>query len=187
MDGRHAQPLWCADGALTVRMRKHVSAIATAHVFSIWSLPGRKSLTHDGGLLQLTASTGLQALRVAIDADLAHGDTFAYVISACDEMATQWRAVQSFADVVGRKPPVAASHATEPGRQSIVHTRALQALDGVLHGATQREIAEALFGPADVAGRWSADGELRAQVRHLIRRGRSLMSGEYLRLLGAGR
>jgi hypothetical protein len=62
---------------------------------------------------------------------------------------------------------------------------ALQALDGVRAGATQREIAEALFGVAEVESRWSADGELRAYVRHLIRRGRTYSNGGYRKLLGS--
>jgi hypothetical protein len=62
--------------------------------------------------------------------------------------------------------------------------RTLQALDAVLAGASQREIAVALFGSASVALRWSADGELRAQVRRLIRRGEELAANGYRRLAG---
>jgi hypothetical protein len=50
-------------------------------------------------------------------------------------------------------------------------------------GATQREVAQALFGAAVVAERWYALGELRAQVRRLARRGRALVDGGYRRLL----
>ena len=47
-------------------------------------------------------------------------------------------------------------------------------------------IAAALFGEAAVGARWSHDGDLRAQVRHLIRRGRKLVDGGYRTLLGDG-
>src|SRR3546814_7271716 len=65
--------------------------------------------------------------------------------------------------------------------------RALQALDGALAGASQRRIATVLFGEEDVAARWSPDGELRAQVRYLIQRGRAMMEGEYRSLLASAR
>jgi hypothetical protein len=65
----------------------------------------------------------------------------------------------------------------------LLHMRALQALDGVLSGASQREIGIVLFGPNVVAQKWHADGELRARVRYLIRRATALMNGDYCRLL----
>jgi hypothetical protein len=48
-----------------------------------------------------------------------------------------------------------------------------------------RDIGEAIFGSEAVMTRWHADSELRAQVRHLIRRGRTLMNGGYRTLLTA--
>jgi hypothetical protein len=63
--------------------------------------------------------------------------------------------------------------------------RALQALDGVLAGASQREIAVVLFGSEVVTEKWHSDGELRARVRYLIRRASALMNGGYRRLLVA--
>jgi hypothetical protein len=62
--------------------------------------------------------------------------------------------------------------------------RILQALDAALARASHREIAAAVFSQARVSQRWSADGELRAQVRHLIRRGEELTTGGYRRLAG---
>jgi hypothetical protein len=44
-------------------------------------------------------------------------------------------------------------------------------------------VAEVLFGITAVAERWYNDGDLRAQVRRLIRRGQTLMDGGYHRLL----
>jgi hypothetical protein len=70
-----------------------------------------------------------------------------------------------------------------PNRSSLLHMRALQALDGTLAGASQRDVAEMLFGADSVAGRWHADSDLRAQVRRLIRRGQCLMQGDYRHLL----
>ena len=61
--------------------------------------------------------------------------------------------------------------------------RALQVLDGLAAGASQRELAVALFGSAAVAHGWQPDGALRAQLRYLIRRARGLMAGEYRSLI----
>ena len=65
----------------------------------------------------------------------------------------------------------------------MLHMHTLQALDGTLAGASQRGVAEVLFGINTVAERWYDDSDLRAQVRRLIRRGQTLMDGGYQRLL----
>jgi hypothetical protein len=70
-----------------------------------------------------------------------------------------------------------------PTRIAVMHMRALQALDGVQAGASQREVASVLFGEEVVAARWGTDSELRAQVRHLFRRARAYMRGGYRRLV----
>lgn len=60
----------------------------------------------------------------------------------------------------------------------------LQALDGWLAGASQRDIAVALFGEARVEADWRDPRDhLRDQVRRAVRRGRDLMEGGYRRLL----
>ncbi len=62
--------------------------------------------------------------------------------------------------------------------------RMLQVLDGRAAGASHREIAAAIFGDQVIRRRWSADGELRAQVRYLTRRSTLLVSNGYRRLAG---
>ncbi len=69
-------------------------------------------------------------------------------------------------------------------RASLLHLHALQALDASQAGAHHRDIAGALFGADAVRMRWTADGELRAQVRHLLNRAEGLMRGGYLALAG---
>ena len=62
--------------------------------------------------------------------------------------------------------------------------RALQVLDGSLAGATQREIAAAVFGSHRVERDWTDPRDhLRDQVRRAIHRGRALMAGGYFQLL----
>ena len=68
----------------------------------------------------------------------------------------------------------------------MLHMRTLQALDGTLAGASQRGVAEVLFGITAVTERWYDDGDLRAQVRRLIRRGQTLTDGGYRHLLQLG-
>ena len=60
----------------------------------------------------------------------------------------------------------------------------LAALDLRCAGASDREIAVALFGRERVEADWSDPGEhLRDRVRRAVRRGRALMNGGYRRLL----
>jgi hypothetical protein len=60
----------------------------------------------------------------------------------------------------------------------------LQAIDGAMATASQREIAVALFGRRRVEVDWSDPADhVRDRVRRAIRRGRSLISSVYLDLL----
>lgn len=64
--------------------------------------------------------------------------------------------------------------------------RCLFALDASLKDRTHRDIARALFGPEETQGSDFATSTLRDVTARLVRRGRALMSGGYLRLLRAG-
>ena len=68
-------------------------------------------------------------------------------------------------------------------RNETLHLRALQALDGVAAGATQREIAQVIFGQEHVQDGWHADSSLRRQIRHYLSRGNFFMREGYLDLL----
>jgi hypothetical protein len=67
--------------------------------------------------------------------------------------------------------------------RAIAHLRSLQALDGALAGASQREIAIGLFGLERVQAHWLADSALRAQVRRDLQRARAYSSGDYRALV----
>ncbi len=69
-----------------------------------------------------------------------------------------------------------------PPPAALLELHTLQALDATLAGASLREVGEGLFGADAVAADWHADGELRARVRRLVRRGNALMRGGYRRL-----
>lgn len=61
---------------------------------------------------------------------------------------------------------------------------ALIALDGSRAGATYREIAEVIYGPALVAERWGrGQRNLKDQLIRAVRRGRRLMNSGYAELL----
>ncbi|WP_350090804.1 DUF2285 domain-containing protein [Thalassobaculum sp.] len=91
-------------------------------------------------------------------------------------------AIEAFNAVLATGAIPASSFPAEPrGRRLRV---VLQALDGWLAGATNREIAAALFGRRRVDADWRDPRDhLRDQVRRAIRRGRALMAGGYRRLL----
>jgi len=103
-------------------------------------------------------------------------------------LSTRWLTTRRLIrDLTNPSPQTNRPSARRPTRLVLTHMRALQALDATLAGASHRDIGEAIFGSEAMMARWHADSELRAQVRHLIRRGRSLMNGGYRALLAAGR
>lgn len=107
------------------------------------------------------------------------------MVSADDDIDTQWAIISVLTRLLGHKSRSAgrARKSLYPTRDAIVQMRTLQALDGALLGASHQAIATALFGYKEGVLRWHADGDVRARVRHLVRRGRALMDGGYRALL----
>lgn len=65
--------------------------------------------------------------------------------------------------------------------------RALQAYDGMVAGASQREIAVALMGEEFVREEWNGRSDfLRARVQRLLQYGRKMVNGGYRTILGKG-
>lgn len=151
--------------------------------FDLWAIPGGKSLTADGADLHLHVRAGGGLVGLVLSETLRDGDRFACVVPVGAKVQAA-RAVLDLAFGLLRKPRVGTrTSVSRPSRSAVVYIRALQALDGTLAGASQREVAIALFGEARVAADWTADSELRAQVRYLIQRGHTLMQGQYRTLL----
>jgi hypothetical protein len=164
-----------------VRLVSHTDP--DAQRFDLWAVPGRKTLTPDGRHFRLQGTCGRQLIELVVSDGLPDGAPFCYAMSAGAE-PKQYRFTLESAVTLLQRPRAATRTAlSRPPRSAIIHARALQSLDGTLAGASQREIATALFGEARTADGWSPDGELRAQVRYLIQRGRALMEGEYRSLL----
>jgi len=151
--------------------------------FSLWKIPGQKTLFHDGADLLLTARSNHETSRVSIDARLGEGSAFEFGVPASADLPEAWRAVShTFALLASRRRPARLS-AHRPNRYALFHARSLQALDGEAAGASHREIARVIYGESEVWQRWTTNSELRAQLRHLLRRGHELVDGGYRRLI----
>lgn len=139
-------------------------------------------MAHTGEHLSLTAEHGPHRLRVSLSTALADGSPYGLTVPLDPYLRTRLSGYQVQANAIhGKWPAVDARKIT---RASLLHLHALQALDASQDGAHHRDIAGALFGVDAVRTRWTADGELRAQVRHLLTRAEGLMRGGYLALAG---
>jgi hypothetical protein len=183
LDARQVHPRWlaAADALLQVRA---VSAhdVSDRPVFSLWTIPGRKRLAHAGAQLSLAVEHGPNRLRASLATELEEGAAYGLSVPLDVHLRTRLSGYQAQAHAIqGQWSPVATKKIT---RASLLHLHALQALDAWQAGAHHREIAGALFGADAVRKRWTADGELRAQLRHLLTRAEGLMRGGYLALAG---
>ena len=178
LDARSAEPVWLPDPDLLVAAAPAI--VDGAEPFSLWSLPGRKSLVHDGRRILVRSTLGRRVLRLAVSLSLGDGMPFAYAVPAGPRGPTGLKAVADLAaalagtPVTGRRPAVT--------RTDLVHMRALQALDAEQAGASERGIAELVFAPLDEPESWN-DSATRAQVRYLLDHGHGLRDGGYRHLL----
>lgn len=158
---------------------------STRQTFDLWHVPGRKRLTLGETGLTLLTELSAQRLRVSLADDLSDGAAYTCTVPLGPGRHGQLDAFNTQAQVLrGHAPAEYSTRAVT--RAALLHLRALQALDGAQAGASQRDIAQALFG-LEAVGRWQADGELRAQIRYLLRRAEAYMSGGYLALAGIRR
>lgn len=186
-DARDAHPDWFPDPSSVVQVYPDADPTADALLFQLWRFPGRKHLTHDGKRLVLTTQLVGRMLRMVISPALEDGMAYAYAVRTGYQLRERWHAIEAeLAMLDAAKVHCTAITTGRSDRTSMLHMRTLQALDGTLAGASQRGVAEALFGITAVTERWYDDSDLRAQVRRLIRRGQTLMGGEYRHLLQLG-
>ncbi|MGJ7491417.1 DNA -binding domain-containing protein [Variovorax sp. ZT4R33] len=149
-------------------------------------MPGRKRLALGAAGLTLAAEVAARRLQLALADDVADGTAYACTVPLGPELRGQLDAFHVQAQALaGHAPPAAPVRAVT--RSALLHLRALQALDAAQASASHREIAQVLFGLEAVVLRWHEDGELRAQVRHLLRRARAYRDGGYLALAGVRR
>jgi len=178
LDSRSAEPLWHPDPDPLVAFAPAI--VDVAEPFSLWSLPGRKSLVHDGRRLLMRSMLGRRTVRAAISLSLSDGMPFAYAApSGFRGRRTLQAAAELDAALAGtppatRKPPVT--------RSDMVHMRALQALDVERDGGSEHDIAELVFGPFGEPESWN-DSTIRASVRYLLDHGHRFRDGGYRDLL----
>lgn len=97
-------------------------------------------------------------------------------------LSPQIRALRALADLARSRDLRPALYL--PASRGARFVRVLQALDGWLAGATQRQIAVALFGEYRVDQDWSDSRQsLRDQTRRAIARGKAFTAGGYLQLI----
>ena len=184
LDARSSQPRWAGVASVSL-VPAHGDGDASSR-FSLWRIPGRKQLFHAGPELRLWSRTDACAASLRLALGLKDSEAFAYVIPA-DGLATARllavrEALESYRSA-GKTLRVSTSVAGR-SRTDLFHMRALQAFDATVAGASHRDIADVLFG-SDVACGWSSDSDVRAQVRHLIKRARHYVNRGYFALLGA--
>ena len=156
---------------------------AAARRFDLWRIPGRKRLALDGPDLSLTVDLGAQRKCLSLSGAMADGTAYASVVPLTPQLRGQLDTFNAQAQALeGQAPRL--DPARPITRAALLHLRALQALDASQAGASHRDIAQALFGLEAVVLRWHEDGDLRAQVRHLLRRAEALMNGGYLAMAG---
>lgn len=179
LDAREAHPVWIgAEDRLPHLRPAQVGSAGDGPVFGLWRIRGRKHLLHAGADLILSALDGRQRLRTSVSPALAEGSACRLSLPPGGEAAAASAALQGLR---GEHHAPAFRHVS---RMDMLHMRGLQAIDALQVGCGHREIAEAVFGADAAAGRWHADSDLRAQVRHILSRAKALMAGDYLRLAG---
>lgn len=156
---------------------------AAARRFDLWRIPGRKRLALDGPDLALTAELSARRMRLSLSGALADGLAYTSTVPLMPQLRGQLDTFSAQAQMLaGQTPRLEPVRAVT--RAALLHLRALQALDASQAGASHRDIAQVLFGLEAVVLRWHEDGELRAQVRHLLRRAEAFMADGYLALAG---
>ena len=170
LDARDAHPAWLPGHAGVVQLYPDADPPQDATAFEFWRIPGHKQLIHDGKRLVLIARSPGRCLRFALAPGLEDGMAVAH--------AQRGGAV---APALGHAPSAVQTR-PRPTPAALLELHTLQALDATLTGASLRDVAEGLFGADAVAADWHADGDLRARVRRLVRRGNALMRGGYRQL-----
>lgn len=178
LDARSAEPVWLPDPGVLIAATPAI--VDSAEPFSLWTLPGRKSLVHDGRRILVRSTLGRRVLRLAVSLSLGDGMPFAYAVPAGARGQGGLKAAADLAAALAGTPVKARRPAVT--RTDLVHMRALQALDAERAGASERAIAELVFAPFDEPESWN-DSAIRAQVRYLLDHGRTYRDGGYRDLL----
>lgn len=152
-----------------------------APAFDPWTFPGRKAIGHDGRRLALKLCRRGRSWHLHIAGALDTGMPFTFAIAPDDRAGARLREAHEMLTVIAEGAADLAGRRS--ATEATITMQSLQALDGHLGGASERDIAIAIFGTRMVTEKWHGDSELRARVRYFIRRGRTMMNGGYRSLL----
>jgi hypothetical protein len=131
-------------------------------------------LIHDGVAVHVRFSGKGHLVDAVVSPELKEGAPFSFGVAPGEAHCMSSSVAKKLNELLVGTSQVSNKVGHRPTRTALTHLSAIQALDGALHGASHREIAIALFGLCAVQRDWSADGDLRARVRYLIRRGQQL-------------
>ncbi len=180
LDARTADPVWLPDPDALIALGPAVRD--DSDPFSVWSIPGRKSLVHDGKRLLVRTRLGRRVVRLAVSLALSDGMPYAYAVASGPRARSGALAATELAEALtGSSGP---GRGAAVSRGALVNMRALQALDALAVGASERDIAVMVFGTAETDATWNASAT-RAMVRYLVRHGRRMRDGSYRALLRA--
>ena len=178
LDARVAEPVWHPEPDPLVALGPAIND--DAEPFSLWSIPGPKTLVHDGRRLLMRTTIGRRVVSLAVALTLDDGAPFAYAVPAGPRNRRGMKAAADLDAALADAPHD--SRATTVPRTAIVHMRSLQALDAERDRASERQIAELVFGAFDERESWN-DSAVRASVRYLLDHGRALRDGGYCDLI----
>jgi hypothetical protein len=175
------EPAWCSSVIEAVALPAKFSA--KDKQFRLGDLPGRVSLLRRRGVQHVLLQADDCTIQLAVS-----GESILKPVRLLTDLVVEKQALRAPLDAIGRFNALCAGDVCQQARSvapSAIRLRmVLQALDGYLAGASQREMATALFGSARVKRDWrDPRGHLRDVVRRAIRRARDLMEGEYRSLL----
>ncbi len=181
LDAREVHPAWFPDHDTVVQLYPDADPPPDACTFEFWHVPGQKQLIHDGKRLLLVSRWPGCCLRFVFTPGMENGMACLYATRACATPCARYRAFAAKLDVLAaaKVDSTVAAAQSRPTATAVLELHTLQALDATLAGASNREIAEGLFGADAVTADWHKDGALRARVRRLVRRGEALMRGGY--------
>jgi hypothetical protein len=192
LDARFAHPLW--DDRLPALLHIQVADNAAGAGLDLWQFPGPKdmiALPAGAAALLVRASVQGEALRLRLGPGVLEGRPALCAVPLDTRLRAQAALLAAHAAHFAprrsgavRPASCTPAHAARVAQANLRHLRALQALDGVLAGASQRRIAEVLYGRERVRQDWHADSALRGQLRHSLARAFALMRGGYRDLAG---
>lgn len=184
-DARDAHPVW--DDCLPSLLHLRATGGPAGAGLDLWHIPGPKRLIALPDGFALEAGDGAHLLRARLGPGVLDGQPVVCTVPLDARLHAQAALLAAHAAHLAPRRACpraryAASHLVPLAARH--HLHALQALDGARAGASQRHIAEVIYGRDWVHAYWHTDSALRAQLRHSLARGFALMRGGYRDLAG---